>query len=104
MDAAKLDRETEELKHKKVSSSVGKTIAAGRTAKGWTMKEFATQCNEKPNVIQSYEQGKAVPDNAILGKMERKLGVKLRGKNIGDPLSAPKPAAGGGGGRPKKKK
>jgi len=34
-------------------------------------------------VVQEYEQGKAVPNQTILGKMERALGVKLRGTNIG---------------------
>lgn len=42
--------------------------------------------NEKIQVVQEYEQGKATPNNAILGKMERVLGVKLRGANVGQPL------------------
>jgi putative transcription factor len=31
-------------------------------------------------VVQQYEQGKAVPNNAVLAKMEQVLGVKLRGE------------------------
>jgi putative transcription factor len=37
------------------------------------------QINEKPQVIQEYESGKAIPNNQIIVKLERVLGVKLRG-------------------------
>eukprot|EP00041_Stephanoeca_diplocostata_P025790 m.682989 g.682989 ORF g.682989 m.682989 type:complete len:145 (-) comp22825_c0_seq7:2816-3250(-) len=87
MDAAKLDRETEELKHKRLDANVGKLIAQGRAAKGWSQKDLATRICEKPVVIQEMEQGKAIPNQQILGKIERNIGIKLRGKNIGDPLS-----------------
>lgn len=36
--------------------------------------------NEKPQVIQEYESGKAIPNQQILSKLERALGAKLRGK------------------------
>ncbi|KAE8705831.1 Multiprotein-bridging factor 1c [Hibiscus syriacus] len=36
-------------------------------------------------VVQEYENGKAVPNQAVLAKIERVLGVKLRGKRIGRP-------------------
>ena len=35
--------------------------------------------NEKPQIIQEYESGKAIPNQQILAKLERILGVKLRG-------------------------
>jgi putative transcription factor len=34
-------------------------------------------------VVQDYESGRAVPNNQVLGKLERALGVKLRGKSAG---------------------
>jgi hypothetical protein len=37
------------------------------------------QINEKPQIIQEYESGKAIPNNQIIAKLERVLGVKLRG-------------------------
>ena len=38
------------------------------------------QINEKPQVIQEYESGKAIPNQQIIVKLERALGTKLRGK------------------------
>ncbi len=89
MNTAVLDRETEELKHNKVDLSVGKLIQQGRQAKGLTQKDLATKICEKPQVVTEYEQGKAIPNQAILAKMERALDMKLRGKDKGQPL-APK--------------
>lgn len=39
---AKLDRETEELKHEKITLDTGKLIQQGRQGKGWSQKELAT--------------------------------------------------------------
>jgi len=91
LNTAKLDAETEELKHKTVDLSVGKVLQQARQAKEWTQKDLATKINEKPQVVIEYEQGKAIPNQQILAKMERALGVKLRGKDKGAPLEA-KPA------------
>jgi putative transcription factor len=46
----------------------------------------------QPAQIAEYESGKAVPNTALLAKMERALGIKLRGdaKLIGTPLGGPK--------------
>ena len=44
-----------------------------------SQKDIAQKVNEKPSVIQDYESGRAVPNPQILGKLERALGVKLRG-------------------------
>ncbi|EDO34641.1 predicted protein [Nematostella vectensis] len=87
-DTAKLDRETEELHHEKVSLDVGKLIQQGRVEKKLTQKELATKVNEKPHVIMEYEQGKAIPNNQVLGKIERAIGIKLRGKDKGKPMES----------------
>lgn len=44
-NTAKLDRETEELKHDTVPLDVGKLIQQGRQAKGWSQKDLATVSN-----------------------------------------------------------
>lgn len=85
-NTARLDEETEELHHERVSLTLAKIIQKARQAKGWTQKDLGTHINEKPQVVAEYENGKAVPNNQILVKMERALAVKLRGKEIGQPL------------------
>ncbi|XP_030915082.1 endothelial differentiation-related factor 1 [Geospiza fortis] len=85
-NTAKLDRETEELHHDRVSLEVGKVIQQGRQSKGLTQKDLATKINEKPQVIADYESGRAIPNNQVMGKIERAIGLKLRGKDIGKPL------------------
>ncbi|KAJ3352895.1 multiprotein-bridging factor 1 [Entophlyctis luteolus] len=89
-DAAKMgkiENETEDFSVPKVSLTVSKAIQQARAAKGLTQKDLATKINEKQTVVNEYEAGKAVnPNPQILGKMERVLGVKLRGQNIGAPL------------------
>ena len=47
---------------------------------GLKQAELAKIIHETVAVVNSYEMGKAVPTNAVLGKMERALSVKLRGK------------------------
>merc|ERR1712107_757740 len=77
-----------ELAHKKVDMNVGKLIAQGRQAKEMSQKDLATKICEKPQVVTEYESGKAIPNQQILAKMERALGIKLRGKDKGKPLEA----------------
>ncbi|ODV96848.1 hypothetical protein PACTADRAFT_48656 [Pachysolen tannophilus NRRL Y-2460] len=83
---AKIDRENEVAPPKKIDASVGKAISKARLDKKMTQKDLATKVNEKQNVINDYEAGRAVPNQQLLAKLEKTLGVKLRGKNIGEPL------------------
>jgi len=94
LNTTKLDRETEELKHATVSMDVGKLIQKGRQAKNLTQKDLATKICEKPQIVNEYESGKAIPNQAILAKMERVLELKLRGKDKGAPLAPKAPKAG----------
>jgi len=88
-NTAKLDRETEELRHETITLEVEKLIQQGRQAKNLSQKELATKINEKPQVITDYESGRGIPNNVILGKIERVIGIKLRGKDRGTPIVPP---------------
>jgi len=100
---AKIDRENEVAPPPKVSASVGKVqtfhlvrgpvfdgfaqaIQQARMEKGLSQKDCAQKINEKPSVLQDYESGKAIPNAQILSKLERVLGVKLRGTSSSPPV------------------
>ncbi|KAI4347141.1 hypothetical protein L6164_007983 [Bauhinia variegata] len=80
VNARKLDEGTEPAALDRVSPEVRQAIQKARLEKKMSQAELAKQINERPQVVQEYENGKAVPNQAVLAKMERVLGVKLRGK------------------------
>jgi len=90
-DRSTIDEDSERLALQTVSRDVARAIQQGRTATGLTQKELATRLNVKSSVVNEYEQGKAIPNNQVLARMERILGVKLRGKNIGSPIEPKAP-------------
>ncbi|KAA8523101.1 hypothetical protein F0562_009524 [Nyssa sinensis] len=80
VNARKLDEAAEPAALDRVSAEVRQAIQKARIEKKMSQSELAKQINERPQVVQEYENGKAVPNQAVLAKMERVLGVKLRGK------------------------
>ncbi|KAF5748603.1 multiprotein-bridging factor 1c [Tripterygium wilfordii] len=82
VNARKLEEETEPAAFERVRMEVRHAIQKARLEKKMSQAELGKQINERPQVVQEYESGKAVPNQAVLAKMERVLGVKLRG-NIG---------------------
>jgi putative transcription factor len=76
-NAAKLENETEVFTHATVDRSLSQAIAAARVAKKLSQKQLATAINEKPQVIQQYESGSAIPNPQILLKLDRALGTHL---------------------------
>eukprot|EP00250_Pteridium_aquilinum_P029766 c40091_g1_i1 orf=207-629(+) len=80
LNTKRLDEETEVLAHDKVSTDLKKAIIQARMDKKLTQSQLAQQINEKPQIVQDYESGKAIPNQQIIAKLERVLGTKLRGK------------------------
>lgn len=63
---------------KTVSRSLSKQIQDARTTKKLTQKQLAQKINERVQVVQDYESGKAAPTNQILSKLRKALGVNLK--------------------------
>jgi len=76
--AFKLDQAEEPDRLPEVGLSLAKRIQQARMAKSLTQAQLAQQINVKSAIINDYEQGKGVPDNTVISKLERVLGVKLR--------------------------
>lgn len=79
--ARKLDEQTEPAALDRVPADVRAAIQRARLEKKMGQAELAKLINERVQVVQEYENGKAVMNRAVLAKMERVLGVKLRGKH-----------------------
>ncbi|KAL6543322.1 Multiprotein-bridging factor 1a [Orobanche hederae] len=98
MNTRKLDEDTENLAlamldrdsflvrlfnwspDEKVPTELKKAIMQARMDKKLTQAQLAKMINEKPQVIQEYECGKAIPNQQIICKLEKALGAKLRGR------------------------
>jgi len=60
-----------------VGHDVKIAIQKARQSKGWNQKQLAEAISAKTDVIRDYECGKAIPDNALIAKIEKVTGVKL---------------------------
>ncbi|WZY87630.1 hypothetical protein YC2023_044365 [Brassica napus] len=78
LNTKRLDDDTENLAHERVPTELKKAIMQARGEKKLTQSQLAQLINEKPQVIQEYESGKAIPNQQILIKLERALGAKLQ--------------------------
>ena len=79
---AKLDAAEEGGKIATVDKALSKKIMQARTAKKMSQKQLAQVCGVQANVIQTYENGKAVPNQQIITKIEKALGCQLREKKF----------------------
>ncbi|XP_028055698.1 multiprotein-bridging factor 1b-like isoform X2 [Camellia sinensis] len=76
LNTRKLDDETERL-HDRVPTELKKNILQARMDKKRTQAQLAQIINEKPQIIQVYESGKAIPNQQIITELGRALGAKL---------------------------
>ncbi len=74
---AKLEDSDDVYKHNTVSTELKKAITQARMAKKMTQKQLAQSINERAEVIQEYENGKAIPNPQVLNKLDRALGIHL---------------------------
>ncbi len=65
-----------------VDKALSKKIMQARTAKKMSQKDLATRVGVKSDIIQSYENGKAIPNQQVIGKIEKALGCQLREKKF----------------------
>lgn len=73
----RLEHETEELSHLRVSTELKKALMQARLAKNLTQKKLATQLNLPAATIADLENGTALVDNALVARLEKHLGCTL---------------------------
>lgn len=58
----------------------GARIRNARSKRGMTQKDLAMKINERLTVLSKIEAGDMRPDDKIVGKLEKELGIKLKEK------------------------
>mmetsp|Transcript_7541 Transcript_7541/g.11924 ORF Transcript_7541/g.11924 Transcript_7541/m.11924 type:complete len:146 (-) Transcript_7541:296-733(-) len=76
-NSTKLDENTETFRHNTISHDFKLSLQQARLAKKMSQAALATAINEKGSVINDYEAGKAIPNGAIIQKLNKALGVRL---------------------------
>lgn len=76
----KFDEHQENFTHNKVTKKISDLIKEGRCKKGMKQKDLAGKLNIPTKTIVLYENGSIIPDNNLMGKIERVLNIKIRGK------------------------
>ncbi len=78
------DHETTRIRH--VDPMVAGNIQRYRQIKGLTQAELAKLINERTQIVGDYEAGRAIPNESVLVRMEKALGVHLRGAKAGQAM------------------
>jgi len=83
----KIDNANEVEAIEKVNMDIRRIVQKTRTEKSMTQKQLAERINVKYEIIRDLESGKLAKDTQLLSKLQRVLGVRLLGKNIGEPFT-----------------
>jgi len=67
----------DEVAIREMTHSIQKAIQQARLACKMSQKELATKLQVQLSVINDYENGKAVPNNLFISKIEKALNTKL---------------------------
>tara|TARA_B100000674_G_C37832820_1_gene911392 strand:- start:718 stop:1089 length:372 start_codon:yes stop_codon:yes gene_type:complete len=78
--------ENDEIQAKTITKDVKLAIQQARCNLKMSQKQLAAALSIPTDTITKYENGKAVPNNALLNRMQRILKVKLTGKDIGQSI------------------
>ena len=73
------------MQTKTVTRAFSSQLQSARLSKSLTQKALAAMINEKPTVVNDYEAGKAVPNQQVIQKLNRALGIQLVGNNKAKP-------------------
>lgn len=74
------------LEKKMIDTKAVSAVIKKRCELKLTQNELAVKINVSPNIIKSLEQNKEQHNPGLLSKLQKALGVKLLGTNIGEPL------------------
>jgi len=69
--------ENEIIPQKKVSTELKIALQRARLSKKISQKQLSSMMCCQTSLINQYESGKAIPNNAFISKLEQKLGTKL---------------------------
>jgi putative transcription factor len=75
----RLDEAHEPERLETVPLTLAKRIQQARQRKGWTQTQLAQAIGERARVVNDYERATVPPSPQIINKMEKALGVRLRG-------------------------
>jgi len=76
-NATKLDQQDEAFKHETVCHDFKMASQQARLAKKMNQAALAQAINERTSVVNDYVSGKAIPNGAIIQKLNKSLGVRL---------------------------
>jgi putative transcription factor len=65
------------LSDRKIPLVFKKALMQARMAKKWSQKDLAKAAQLPVHTIQTYENGKAIPNGQVVSKLNRVLGVQL---------------------------